>query len=273
MFERLSMTHATDGLLQAYLDGEIDAPAAAGLREHLASCDACASELRELERVGARVRAALDLVATPPPMLRARAAIAARRRQPAPAPRWSLRRLGASGLAKAAMLLLALAGAGAAAIPGSPVRRALEGTFARVAQLFNGAAPAEQAAQPGVVDPVVEPGYSSAAGVLPAEGRVRVLLYAPSGAVSVTVRTVDAPRAQVQTEMRTEGVRFRSGAGRLEVLGLGEGEVTILIPRTAQGATIEVDGRVYVYKQGDVLHLSGPGGRGQGDQVRFQLGT
>jgi hypothetical protein len=45
-------------------------------------------------------------------------------------------RMGGWGLAKAAMLMLVLAGAGAAAIP--DVRRALETTFSRVVAMFGG---------------------------------------------------------------------------------------------------------------------------------------
>jgi anti-sigma factor RsiW len=269
------MTHATEGLLQAYLDEEISSSAAAELRDHLAGCAACERELLTLRAADERVRASLALLAADePPVLRARAAIAAHRRSPA-RPRRSLARFGTGSLAKAAMLLLALAGAGAAAIPGSPIRRALETTFARVAQLFNGAAPPapdtalplEPAADPAIIDAV-----SSRMGVMPADGRVRVLLHAPAGPVHVHVRISDDPMAHVEA-VTGDAVRFRTGSGRIEVAGLTSGTVTIEIPRNAHGATVEVDGLVYVYKQGEILRSSGPGGRGQGDQVRFQLGT
>jgi hypothetical protein len=268
------MIHATEGLLQAYLDEEISGSAAADLRDHLAGCAACASELESLRRAGQLVHHSLGLISSADvPMLRARAAIAAHRQ---PDRFRGFARLSASGLAKAAMLLLALAGAGAAAIPGSPVRQALESALARVAQVFNGAAaPAHDpaAAPPVATEPVDAPEFvSSRMGVLPADGRVRVLLHTPSGNVDVRVLLVDDRMAHVEATTE-EAVRFRTGAGRIEVAGLTAGAVTIEIPRTAHGATIEVDGLVYVYKQGQVLELSGPAGRERGDQVRFRLGT
>jgi hypothetical protein len=267
------MTHATEGLLQAYLDEEISGSAAAELRGHLAGCAACAGELKVLRRAHDTVHESLGMLAAGDvPVLRARAALATRRA--ATQRRWSLARLGTGGLAKAAMLLLALAGAGAAAIPGSPVRRALENTFARVAQLFNGA-PLEQE-MPGV--PVVTqtpdgpPVTTSRMGVLPSDGRVRVLLNVPAAPVEVQVRLVDDRMAHVEAAT-DDAVRFRTGAGRIEVAGLNAGRIMVEIPRSAQGATIEVDGLVYVYKQGDTLRLSGPAGRDRGDQVRFRIGT
>jgi hypothetical protein len=277
------MTHATEGLLQAFLDEELDSPATAGLREHLAGCVVCAAELQELQRAGDRVHRALQLAVAdaPAPMLRAQAAIAAARREVEPVAarsaaargdsRWT--RLGAGGLARAAMLLLVLAGAAAAAVPGSPLRRALEATVARVSQLFTG--PVERAAEPVPTAPdgTVDAAVGSRMGVLPADGRVRVLLHQPTGPVEVTVRLVDDARAHVETTMAGEDVRFRTGSGRIEVAGLAAGEVRIDIPRGVQGATIEIDGMVHVFKQAGVLQLSGPAGRGSGDQVRFRIGT
>ncbi|HSJ25917.1 MAG TPA: zf-HC2 domain-containing protein [Longimicrobiales bacterium] len=287
------MTHATEGLLQAYLDEEIEGSAAAELRDHLAGCAACRSELEALQRAGEQVHVAMAALAPAGmPMLRARSALATARRGAAiedatapvtahrsagrptgrPGGRWSLTRLGASGLAKAAMLLLALAGAGAAAIPGSPVRRALETTFARVAQLFNGA-PAEQVVVPeSPVAPPVEPVPSRMA-VLPAEGRVRIVIERPAAEVDVVVRIVDEPLAQVDAATADDGVRFRTGPGRIEVSGLSAGVITVDVPRTVRTATVEVDGTVLVEKQADMLQLSGPAGRERGDQVRFRIGT
>jgi hypothetical protein len=275
------MTHATEGLLQAYLDGEIDSPAAAGLRDHLDGCAACATRLRELQGAVTQVHEALSLLAADAPLLRARAALAAARRDGVavqrvrrPAASWrGVTRLGAGSFARAAMLLLALAGAGAAAIPGSPVRRALESTFAR----FFGAAPVEPAMEPAADAPAAATGtpgvVASRMGVLPSDGRVRVLLHPPAGIVDVTVRLVDGPRAQVETAMTGEGVRFRTGPGRIEVAGLAAGGVIVEIPRSAQAATVEVNGVVYVYKHGETLQLSGSAGQAGGEQVRFRTGT
>lgn len=265
------MTHATDGLLQAYLDGEIDREAAAELSDHLAGCAVCAAELESLRHVSQQAHAAIGLLTAPPPVLRARAAIAAERR----IERSGLarvRRMGARGFAKAAMLLLALAGAGAAAIPGSPVRRALESTIARVAELFRDEP--QVAEVPAVPAPEAPPALvTNGAGVLPSNGRVRVMLHAPSQETEVVVRLVETPRAHVEAATAEGGVRFRTGAGRIEVANLTPGTITIDIPRGVQNATVEIDGRVYAYKQGNMLQLSGPAGDERGEQVRFRPGT
>jgi hypothetical protein len=276
------MTHATEGTLQAYLDGEMGSAAAAELADHLGRCPACAADLRELESAGARFHDAVTLVAAEPPVLRARAALAAAGRPEAavaraeePASRWrAVSRLGAGSFAKAAMLLLALAGAGAAAIPGSPVRRALETTFARVAQFFAPAVPV--AVDPAVHAPAADGETvvtGSRMGVLPSAGQVRVVLETPSaGALDVTVRLVDEPLAHVATAPG-DGVRFRTGPGRIEATDLPAGAVTIEIPRAAVEAEVEVGGVVYAVKRGSELQLTGPAGAGRGEQVRFRIGT
>jgi anti-sigma factor RsiW len=267
------MTHATDGLLQEYLDGEIDSTAAAELRDHLARCAVCASELSELERVGSSVHDALALLEAAPPMVRAQASISAARSGRTVERPARHAGTGRRSFAKAAMLLLALAGAGAAAIPESPVRRALETTLARVAQLF-GTAEAPATDVPATVAPAADAPLAGGMGVLPADGRIRVVLQAPAGEVNVHVQLVNTPRAHIATATEgDEGVRFRTAPGRLEVTGLTTGNVVIRIPRSAQHATVEVGGQVYVYKQGGALHLSGPAGTDRGEQVDFRIGT
>jgi hypothetical protein len=270
------MTHATDGTLLAYVDGEIDGSAAAELGDHLAACAECARELQTLRRLSATTHEALSLVSAPAPMLRAQAAIAAERaRLERRSPASYISRLGARGLARAAMLLLALAGAAAAAVPGSPVRRALETTIARVSQLLNGEAVAPAPLPVPAPAPADVPVFSERASmaILPAGGRVRVLLHAPAGPVDVTVRLVSSQRAVVETNTPDADVRLRSAAGRVEVIGLGTGTVTIEVPAAVAGATIEVGGLVYVYKEGRALQLTGPAGNDRGDEVRFRIGS
>lgn len=271
------MSHVGEGSLQAYLDGEIDGPAAAGVRDHVATCAFCAAELTALRQAGEATHAALALLDMPAPMLRARAAIAAESRQqpghaPAPHRRRSALRLGSWGLAKAAMLLLALAGASAAAIP--DVRRAFESTLARVAELFG--AGQEDATIPAPPPPPVveEPGAPERevrqAFVQPAAGRLRIVLAPTAGPVEVHVRLIEASRADVQTATAGQ-VRFVSSTGRLEVAGMREGVVTIGIPHTVAGAVVEI-GSARVVKEGRDLVLTGPGLSERGSEVRFVTG-
>lgn len=279
------MSHTTDGSLQALLDGQLDSATASTVRQHVDACDVCAADLAALTRAGGLASRSLaeldaDVMA---PMLAARAAIAAERRAAGPNGSSSRQadegrsqrfaRIGAGGFARAAMLLLALAGAGAAAIPDSPVRRALDATITRVAGLFS-TEPAETVVPevPAIETP--EPAVASEWAAIPAsDGRVRVQLHVPTGAVDVTVRLIDGPRANVETFMDEGEVRFVSGTGRLEVIGLGAGRVSIEIPRGLPSAAIQVGGLVHVYKDGDQLRLTGPAGDGQGSEVRFRIGS
>lgn len=257
------MVHAAEGTLQAYLDGEIDSAAEGALREHVAACAVCAAELETLRGANELVEKSLELIDAPAPMVRAQAAIAQERRGGGR----RIARIGAWGIAKAAMLLLVLAGAGAAAIP--DVRRAIETTFSRVAAMFSGAqeptatAPAElETGEPAA--PALVPGESS---VAPANGRVRILLESPAtGSLDVVVRLTDEEQARVVTATTAAASR-RSAAGELELRNLGAGTVTIEIPRGVADATVSVDGRVRVYKEDGLLRGSDAAARGS--EVRF----
>ena len=291
------MVHAAEGTLQAYLDGEIDSAAERALREHVAACAVCAAELETLRNASGVVQQSLAMIDTAVPVLRAQAALASSRRSATTSPAERpgaipsagarragtqragagqggtrrLARIGAWGLAKAAMLLLVLAGAGAAAIP--DVRRAIETTFSRVVAMFSGGAEqtATAPAQPEVVDPaapIVVPGESF---VAPANGRVAIELHAPAtGRLEVVVQLVDGTQAQVRTETTGTASR-RVGAGSLELSDLGAGTVTIGVPRGAREATIQVDGVLRAYKEGGELHGSDTVARGS--EVRFTVGS
>jgi len=98
------MSHADEGTLHAYLDGELTAVEAAGLEQHLAACAPCRARLEEARALIERAHGLLAL-ASPP------ADATAPRRPPAasgsrlarPLPRWL-------PLAWAASVLLALGG-------------------------------------------------------------------------------------------------------------------------------------------------------------------
>lgn len=96
------MSHADDGTLHAYLDGELSALERAGVETHLAGCAACRARLEEERDLIERAQGLLARVAPPaaslPPRRRAGGAGMAR-----PLPRWV-------PLAWAASVLLALGG-------------------------------------------------------------------------------------------------------------------------------------------------------------------
>lgn len=259
------MVHAAEGTIQAYLDGEIDSAAERALCEHVAACAVCVAELETLRAANELVQESLELIDAPVPMMRAQAAIARERRGGQ-----RMARIGAWGLAKAAMLLLVLAGAGAAAIP--DVRRALETTFSRVVAMFSGG-PERTATVPAELEtgepaPDVVPGESF---VAPADGRVRIVLETPArGSLEVFVRLTDGEQAHVVTATAAAGSR-RSASGELELRDLGAGTVTIALPRGVREATVAVDGRVRVYKEDGLLR--GSDAVAGGSEVRFIVGS
>ena len=260
------MNHKADGTLQAYLDGELDGPAAAELTSHVAACAACARELDELRVLNTHAAAAFAVLPdVTAPMLRARAALAAER---SARPRRVLV-ITTGALAKAAMLLLVLAGA-SAALPGSPVRLAVESVLDRVAQLIRRDVP--EVAAPAMNEPVVTPAVETLSSwVTPVNGRVRIQLHPANGPIDVTVRLTDARRARVDMTSTQTGARQVSGSGRFELRDIGPGSVLVELPYDAIAATIEVDGVVNVYKQNGLLKLGGPAGRAQGSEVTFTI--
>jgi anti-sigma factor RsiW len=234
------MTHATEGLLQAYLDDEVADAARAEIAGHLDACAACAAEAEALVAVNAQAHQALMMLDAP---VSASAALVSVRQRAAAAPA----RRGAGGLrgslSRAAGLVLLTVGAASAAIPGSPVRSWLAGAWDRVSSLFVGDR-AVQVVETPVAPPPAEAAPEAYAAVALAEGQVRVLVSAPTGPATIRVRLVAGQRAAFQST--DTSVRFVSATGRLEITGLGAGEATIDLPRSARLATVEIAGRTVV---------------------------
>ncbi|HUH12725.1 MAG TPA: zf-HC2 domain-containing protein, partial [Longimicrobiales bacterium] len=56
------MNHATEGTLQAYVDGELEAFEHSALERHLEACSACVAELEGLRAAGARFASAVRML-------------------------------------------------------------------------------------------------------------------------------------------------------------------------------------------------------------------
>lgn len=279
--------HLDEGALRALLDGELAIPDRDAVLRHLEACERCtraAEEQRTLSLAASRALASLDV---PVDLDAARAALAHRtaggtvpvtRATPAPgepcvAPRGEApwppmarlrtsifsRRLTRPLLARTAVVVLALGGAVASALPGSPVRAWLAaGWELAVRALGPGPAPA----------PVVAPASTAPeAGVrvAPSAGRLRILLTSPAG-IQVLVRFTDGEVAGVYAGA---GARFRTAPGLVDAAVSGP-EVRVEIPRGVPAATVEVNGRVFLRKAGDRLQLLGPGADTSGAEIRFR---
>jgi anti-sigma factor RsiW len=240
------MSHFTEGVLQSYLDEEVAADARAQFHAHMSECAECAARLQLLREANASFALAvssLDLPAVPSvgiDELRTRA-----RQQ-----EWQERRRGASQRwSRAAIVVIGLSAVAAAAVPGSPFRDWLIGAWNALAEK-EPEIPQAPAVQQEPEAPAESP---TLANVTPVSGRVRIGLQGPARGTRVQVTLVDAERATVETA----ATRFRSGPGWLEAVGV-TGEVRIALPRGLASAYVEVDGRVYVAKEGDNLRYMGP---------------
>jgi hypothetical protein len=227
------MTHATEGMLQAWLDDELAEGVRAELAGHLAACAQCADEAAALRAVNDRVRTALAVLDVPAPALASAPALR-QRVAPAPAARGVARLRGS--LSRAAGLVLVTVGAASAAIPGSPVRSWITGAWDRVSSLFVGERTAPVADAPVTV-PAADEAYAA---VALADGQVRVMLAQPTGVATLRVRLIDGNRARFFST--DTGVRYVSATGRLEISEISGGDVTIELPRGARLATVEVAG-------------------------------
>ena len=257
------MTHLGEGTLQELLDGELPPGARAEAEAHLATCTACAGELAELRGLTARTSALLGLVEAAPPVLAAQARFARHRR--AGGAFKEARR----ALPRAAVLVLAVAGvAAAAAIPGSPAREWVRnlGLAERSAQP-TAVQPAPEAAAPAPV--VMAP---KAISILPSDGHIRIAVSASSPELRVRARLVPGAKAEVTATGAAATARFRTGPGRIEVLGAGPGELVVTLPADAEAAFVEVNGRVLAAKEGGELRSLAPRVAGSATEPVFRAG-
>ncbi len=256
--------HVTEGTLQAYLDDELAAADRESVASHLAVCSACTSELTLLESASGHLAALLagaDLPApevAPDPFTRAR---------------WSRRAIGARRtLSRAAVLLVFAAGAVAAAVPGSPLHEALKELWSGAAARFSSApAPAAPAPEPEPA-PAAGADRVSSVSVEPLGGSVSYTIVDAGPATRVHVRLVDGPIGGVEARGEASQARFRTGPGRIEVRRIPSGDLTVLIPRGAQSATVRVDGRTLLSKEGDHLRLLAAPADSSAEEIVFEVG-
>jgi hypothetical protein len=244
------MSHFTEGVLQAYLDEEVAADARAQVGAHVGGCAECAARLQELRDVNATLGSALAWLDREPLAEAALAELRLRTQQRdwherIRSARWSWKR--------AAAIVVCTGALAAAAAPGSPVRAWLVDKWEALRQ-----EPA--VAGPGVKEaPVPVVTTPTAAQITPVSGRVRISLQGQPTGTPVHVVLVDAEKATIEASVAAgESPRYRIGAGWLEMVGGSAGEIRIALPRSLTGAPVEVDGRVYVSKQGNELRYTGP---------------
>lgn len=252
------MSHVQAGQLQAFLDDELPLDERVTVERHVRGCAACRAEVAELEAAAALFSdAARDLGRLERPSVPAR-----------PATSRAVRGWGAQArrsLPRAAVLVLGFAAAASATLPGSPAREWLEGLLRRE--------PAEEASAVAAAPapPVEEAAPEAGVSVAPLNGGVRVVLRDASPELVVRARLTNGARAGVYATGDAAAARFRSSPGRLEVSGAGAGELRVELPRDATDATVVVNGREYLRKEGDQLRLALPSESQVAPEVSFQV--
>jgi anti-sigma factor RsiW len=256
------MKHLDEGVLQQAVDGELAAEDRAEVDGHLASCPRCQAEFAELRDQNARASALLGMLEDAPVLATAHAEFTRRRFSGRRGPRVEVRRV----LLKAAVLVLTVTGVAVAAAPGSPVREWISETVlpqrAVVATEMEPEPPVE----------VEEMRAPTGVFILPEAGRVRVVLSAPNADLEVHTRLTTDSRAEVYASGEAAGARFRTSPGRIEVMGAGPGELHVALPLGATHAYVEVNGTVYVAKDGDRLRVLAPHATGTPAAPVFRVG-
>jgi anti-sigma factor RsiW len=240
------MIHIDDGVLRAFLDGELPSSDAQGVHAHIDGCAACRARRDELDRAAAVVSGALALLGAAVPAPDAWRRVDASLR---PAPRATKPMPWARA---AAIVLLMGGGLTAALVPGSPVR-----------SLWSPAAPAVETPSAATVSSAMdEAGIRSTVTSTSAE----IALRAPSGVEIEIVR--GGERTGVfgppDASFRLEGERLvaESEAGPLRVE----------LPQAVLDARVSVNGVDVVELRGGELTTAPPSlEAGERTLVRFRV--
>lgn len=248
------MDHLSDERLIAHLDGELSESDRRRAERHLEACGECAAALEELRLASRHLTEALARIDRPAPARdpgRVRGLHRSRKS-------WVSRR----SLAAAAVLLILATGA-AAAIPGSPVREWLARTLRTEAPAVEEPAGQEDA-------PPVAAATDREAGVAveAADGDITVRVLDAATGTLIRVRLVDGDRAGV----RAERARYRTSAGRIDVLGAGPGEVRVELPRGVGSARLEAEGRPLLVVRGREVRILAPAADSAGSEILFRIG-
>lgn len=231
------MTHATEGVLQAYLDDELSPQERADLAAHVAQCASCARELEALDAASQDLTALLRSIDVTVSVEEARQAFERAR--------WLERsRRARRVLGRAAVLTLFVAGAAAAAVPGSPLRR-------WVSDLLGGAATSRVSAP--AATPAPAPAAPAAVSIRPLDGRVSVVVRDAAPGTRVHVELLDSDLASVEGRGAAVG-KFETSPGRIEVSAPQAGDVIVALPHDAN-ATVALNGRVVLRKEGQTLRV------------------
>lgn len=253
--------HLDEGVLQALLDNELRNGVEAATREHLAACPICRAQYVEVKDANDSLASALALLDPPLPQAPAKM----RPRPPSMARRGNWGRF---ELTRAAAMLLVFAAAASAAIPGSPFRAWLAST------LESG-----EVASAGESEAIVPGPASAAAAAAPAEtgvsvdlanGSFEVILTEAAPELQIRALLIEGVRGAVYARGDAVDARFSTARGTIRLDGIAGGELRVEIPRSADAASVVIEGRTYLIKDANQLRLI-PADESAPTEVRFEV--
>jgi hypothetical protein len=232
----METTHLPDeGLLQAYLDGELAEADRASVAAHVHACSECARSLEEL-------RAAAGYLSA---VVQAHTLTEAVDRE-APHPAFLRRRLPAArALARAAGLVVLLAGSAA-------VLEATTGWIGDAVRAVRGATEAPAEPVPLVPAPP-QPSGEALFTVQPRGGTLEVLLEDLAPGTLITVRLDSGDVGEVRIGEGATGVTYRAGPGSATVVAPDASAVEIGLPADLTSGRVVVNGETAVVKAAERL--------------------
>ncbi len=259
------MNHATEGTIQAYLDGELPARERAELALHVETCPQCAGELAALRSAAARFHLLALAADVPVPPLPTDE-LARRRRR---ARSVLARRV----LTRAAVLLVFVAGA-AAALPGTPLHRWAVGLWNDVRTVIVRRPAAVPVAPVEVEVEPTAPAASApmAVSVSPLGGELYFTIARAAPRTRLHIEIVDAPRGAVRATGAATAGHFSTAAGRIDIADVPAGDITIRIPRDVRRATVVADGRPLLVKEGASVRLLATPADSSAAEIVFEIG-
>lgn len=252
------MDHLTDRQIGAYLDDELSDLESTRVDRHLQSCPLCREEYDRIRSAARRLSRNLELVEMPDELANAEVwpgePVAGANVTAPHSSGWGKRRVPrALRTRAAALLLLSVAAAGAAAVPGSPLRPLAESLVDSARALIGGSK---------------ESGPGFGLEVHPEDDRLEVRIVRPSPETTLIVKVVPDSVGGVWTS----GARLRSAPGRVHVMEPGVGPVRVHLPQTARDARVLSDGNpVAVWSNGE-LRLRAPIRGSDEEGYRVDLG-
>ncbi len=249
------MAHPDEGLIRAFLDGEISEGEAEAFLSHSGSCPECQAEIRVQEEAMAQAARALLLLDTEPSVAEALGRFQGRtgaqnRMKGEKSSRWGT----PGSLLKAASIALLLTAGAASALPGSPVR----GWLAQGWNVLTGDSGPQGAAQDGIQpeggDPAGLPDPSAQetwARMVPGGDGVEIGLFDLPDDAEIRVLWIQGEQVSVFAH---EGTRFRTEANRLEAHS-PPGGVRVEIPNSLTRVLLTLDGRTLLRKSGTEVEI------------------